>query len=340
MIEFLQRQSRHLYPGYFAMVMATGALSLSLWYLDFYITAELLMYFNVFIFILLIILNGLRLLVNTNDFLQDLNDNGKGPGFFTLIAASGVLGSQFVIIKSMMTIGLYFWIVAFVVWFILMYTFFTLIIIKKVKPLVDESVNGGWLLVVVSTQSLAVLGTLIANSTDYSEVMVFISLCLFLLGCALYLNIIAFIFYRLMFLKIEAMTLTPPYWISMGALAITTLAGSVLILNGSGIIGELEIFIKGFTLVFWALGTWWIPLLITLGAWRHIVNRYPLSYTPEMWGMAFPIAMYTVATTNLAMALDLEFLMIIPRITIFAAALVWLLIMAGMILHHGKRLKT
>lgn len=79
MIEFLQRQSRHLYPGYFAMVMATGALSLSLWYLDIPKSAEILLYFNVFLFVLLLILNGLRLLFNTADFLKDLNDNGKGP---------------------------------------------------------------------------------------------------------------------------------------------------------------------------------------------------------------------------------------------------------------------
>lgn len=339
MIEFLQRQSRHLYPGYFAMVMATGALSLSLWYLDVPLAAEVLLYFNVFIFVLLLVLNGVRLLFNTNDFVQDLNDNGKGPGFFTLIAASGVLGSQFVIIKNMAETGFVFWVAALIIWLILMYTFFTLIIIKKAKPLVDESVNGGWLLVVVSTQSLAVLGTLIAGSTEFTEVMLFISLCLFLLGCALYLNIIAFIFYRLMFLKIEAMSLTPPYWISMGALAITTLAGSVLVLNSTGIVAELEIFIKGFTLFFWALGTWWIPLLVTLGVWRHIVNHYPLTYTPDMWGMAFPIAMYTVGTANLSMALELEFLMIIPKVTIFAAIIVWLLIMAGLFIHHGKRLK-
>ena len=339
MIEFLQRQSRHLYPGYFAMVMATGALSLSLWYLDVPLAAEVLLYFNVFIFVLLLVLNGVRLLFNTNDFVQDLNDNGKGPGFFTLIAASGVLGSQFVIIENMAETGFVFWVAALIIWLILMYTFFTLIIIKKAKPLVDDSVNGGWLLVVVSTQSLAVLGTLIAGSTEFTEVMLFISLCLFLLGCALYLNIIAFIFYRLMFLKIEAMALTPPYWISMGALAITTLAGSVLVLNGTGIAAELEIFIKGFTLFFWALGTWWIPLLITLGVWRHVINHYPLSYTPDMWGMAFPIAMYTVGTVNLSMALELEFLMVIPKITIFAAVIVWLLIMAGLLVHHGKRLK-
>ncbi|CEA02930.1 putative membrane proteinc/MT1776 [Jeotgalicoccus saudimassiliensis] len=338
MIEFLQRQSRHLYPGYFAMVMATGALSLSLWYLDIPLAAEMLLYFNVFVYLLLLVLNGVRLMFNTRDFLQDLNDNGKGPGFFTLIAASGVLGSQFVIIKDMFTAGVIFWYAAFIVWIILMYTFFTLIIIKKSKPLADESVNGGWLLVVVSTQSLAVLGTLIAGSS-FTEVMLFISLCLFLLGCALYLNIIAFIFYRLMFLKIEAMALTPPYWISMGALAITTLAGSVLILNSAGIVAELEIFIKGFTLFFWALGTWWIPLLIILGVWRHIVNHYPLSYTPDMWGMAFPVAMYTVGTVNLSMALELEFLMVIPKLTIFAAVIVWLLIMTGLVVHHGKRFK-
>ena len=321
------------------MVMATGALSLSLWYLDVPLAAEVLLYFNVFIFVLLLVLNGVRLLFNTNDFVQDLNDNGKGPGFFTLIAASGVLGSQFVIIENMAETGFVFWVAALIIWLILMYTFFTLIIIKKAKPLVDESVNGGWLLVVVSTQSLAVLGTLIAGNTEFTEVMLFISLCLFLLGCALYLNIIAFIFYRLMFLKIEAMALTPPYWISMGALAITTLAGSVLVLNGTGIAAELEIFIKGFTLFFWALGTWWIPLLITLGVWRHVINHYPLSYTPDMWGMAFPIAMYTVGTVNLSMALELDFLMVIPKITIFAAVIVWLLIMAGLLVHHGKRLK-
>ncbi|WP_256440544.1 hypothetical protein [Jeotgalicoccus sp. WY2] len=39
------------------------------------------------------------------------------------------------------------------------------------------------------------------------------------------------------------------------------------------------------------------------------------------------------------MALELEFLMIIPQITIFAAIIVWLLIMAGLFIHHGKRLK-
>lgn len=134
MFEFLQRQSRHLYPGYFAMVMATGALSLSLWYLGLPLAAELLLYFNIFIFALLVVLNGLRLILNTGDFFRDLNDNGKGPGFFTLIAASGVLGSQFAVIKNMAGTAFVFWLAASIIWLILMYAFFTLIIIKNQNP--------------------------------------------------------------------------------------------------------------------------------------------------------------------------------------------------------------
>lgn len=339
-LDFFRRQSRNLFPGYFAMVMATGALSLSCWYLGLPIAAEVLIYFNIFIYVILLLLNIMRFTLNTGAFLQDLGDHSKGPGFFTLIAGTEVLGSQLVVIKGLYVWGFLFWSVAFFLWMVLMYSFFTIIIVKKVKPVIEEAVNGGWLLAVVSTQSIAVLGTLISSGMgEFSEIILFISLCHFLLGCMLYLNIIAFIFYRLMFLKVEAMSLAPPYWINMGALAITTLAGSVLMIYGmeSSLVRELEVFIKGFTLFYWVLGTWWIPLLVTLGVWRHIMNHYPFTYDPQMWGMAFPIAMYTVGTTKLSIALETEFLMVIPYITIFAAIGVWLSILAGMVFSLVRR---
>ncbi|QQD84757.1 tellurite resistance/C4-dicarboxylate transporter family protein [Jeotgalicoccus sp. ATCC 8456] len=137
----------------------------------------------------------------------------------------------------------------------------------------------------------------------------------------------------------EAMSLTPPYWISMGALAITTLAGAVFILNGLGLILEFESFIKATTLFFWAFGTWWIPLLVVLGVWRHVINKVPLNYSPDLWGMPFPLAMYTVGTINLSQALELSFLMIISDITFVIALITWILIFIGMIVHHGKRLR-
>jgi tellurite resistance protein TehA-like permease len=53
---------------------------------------------------------------------------------------------------------------------------------------------------------------------------------MFLLGCMLYLPLITLIFYRFTFVNVMSAQLTPPYWINMGAVAITTLAGARLIL--------------------------------------------------------------------------------------------------------------
>src|SRR5690606_23214038 len=103
--------------------------------------------------------------------------------------------------------------------------------------------------------------------------------------------------YRFTFLPLASANLTPPYWISMGAVAITTLAGANLLLSAgdSPLLEELRPFLKGFTLFFWAAGTWWIPLLVLLGAWRHLVRRLPLRYDPQYWGMVFPLGMYAAA---------------------------------------------
>ncbi|WP_035855704.1 tellurite resistance/C4-dicarboxylate transporter family protein [Jeotgalicoccus marinus] len=339
MINFLKRQTEHFYPGYFAMVMATGALSLSAWYLGYHLFAEILLYLNIVVYFVLIVLNIIRLSVNTKAVWSDFTNEIKGPGFFTFIAASSVIGSQLSIISNMPILGFYIWVLILFLWIVLIYSFFTILIIKKSKPLINESINGGWLLLIVSTQSLAILGVLMQGPSNYEDIIMFISLCLFFLACMLYLAIIVLIFYRLMFFEMEAMSLTPPYWISMGALAITTLAGAIFILNGSGIILEFETFIKATTLFFWAFGTWWIPLLVVLGIWRHVIKKVPLNYNPELWGMAFPLAMYTVGTINLSQALELSFLMIIPDITYMIALMAWGLIFIGMVVHHGKRLR-
>jgi tellurite resistance protein TehA-like permease len=102
---------------------------------------------------------------------------------------------------------------------------------EREQPLFETEISGTWLLATVATQSISVLGTLLADHfRSYREPVLFFTLCMFLLGCMLYLILITLIFYRFTFVNLTTVTLTPPYWINMGAVAITTLAGARLII--------------------------------------------------------------------------------------------------------------
>ena len=56
---------------------------------------------------------------------------------------------------------------------------------------------------------------------------------MWLWGGMLYIWMISLIFYRYAFFPMAPSDLTPPYWINMGAVAISTLAGTSLMLNTS-----------------------------------------------------------------------------------------------------------
>ena len=72
----------------------------------------------------------------------------------------------------------------------------------------------------------------------------------------------------------------------------TCVLGTEILLNARhwALLGELLPFLKGFTLFFWVGATWRLPLLLILGAWRHLVKRCPLTYDPQYWSMVFPEA--------------------------------------------------
>jgi tellurite resistance protein TehA-like permease len=219
-------------------------------------------------------------------------------------------------------------------WAALTYTIFTVITVKLEKPPLAEGINGGWLVAVVASQSIAVLGAQLApRLPNHAPQVLMLALTMWLGGGMLYLWIISLIFYRYTFFTLSPRDLAPPYWINMGAAAISTLAGTMLVAaaDHSPVLIQTLPFIRGFTIFWWATATWWIPMLVILGVWRHIYRKFPLRYDPLYWGAVFPLGMYTVCTLRLSQAVDAPYLAAIPRVFVFVALAAWALALFGMV---------
>lgn len=329
----IQNEIRDLFPAYFALVMATGIVSIACHLVALDFLAFPLFYLNQFFYIALWMLTLVRIVRYPARLFGDMSNHRIGSGFLTIVAATNVLGSQFVILQSNQTIALVLWVLGLALWLLLTYAIFTAFTVKEEKPSLEEGINGAWLLFIVSTQSIPVLGMLLVSRFEaWQEMFTFTMLGFYLLGCMFYILIISLIVYRFMFFKIEAEDMNPSYWINTGAVAITTLAGANILLRGhASFLAEFAPFIKGFTVFFWAAGTWWIPYLFIVGAWRHFYKHYPLTYHPVYWGLVFPMGMYTVATYRLAEVLSMDFLLLIPQYFIYLALIAWTITFYGLI---------
>jgi tellurite resistance protein TehA-like permease len=324
-----------LSPAYFGMAMATGIVSLAAHLLNMQSVANALFLLNIIVYAVLWFLTVLRMVRYPRRFFGDMIDHLRGPGFFTVVAATCILGGQFALLAANYRAGTMLWVLALLLWIGLTYTIFTGFTVKEQKPTLDKGISGAWLLAVVATQSIAVLSALLAAhvSQPGKLEMNFLALSMWLWGGMLYIWMMSLIFYRYTFFPLSPSDLSPPYWINMGAMAISTLAGSLLIINApdAPFLISLLPFIKGFTIFYWATGTWWVPMLVILAIWRHVYKRFPMKYDPLYWGAVFPLGMYAVSTDRMSEAMGFNFLGFLPPAFFYIALIAWTAAFVGLV---------
>ncbi|MCB0499767.1 MAG: tellurite resistance/C4-dicarboxylate transporter family protein [Cyclobacteriaceae bacterium] len=330
----IQTMIKELPLSYFALVMATGVNSVACYLLGMEPVAYAMFWLNIAFYLILCIAFVLRFTWYRRQFLDDLFDHAKGPGAFTFVAATCILGVQFILVQDNYVVAFVLWLVGAVLWLLITYTVFTTFTIKETKPSLAEGINGAWLLAVVSTQALAVLSAKLSmHLGEYKLIMNFFAFSMWLWGGMQYIWMMSLIFYRYTFFKFSPDDLSPPYWINMGAMAISTMAGSLLIINtphAPFLLSTLA-FLKGFSIFYWATGTWWIPMLVILAVWRHVYKKLPVTYDPLYWGAVFPLGMYTVSTFEMADAMSLGFLLPLPRYFVYLALMAWAITFIGLL---------
>ncbi|MBX6740551.1 MAG: tellurite resistance/C4-dicarboxylate transporter family protein [Acetobacteraceae bacterium] len=325
-------------PGYFAFVMATGIISAAGHLLAVPVVPEALFALNLLAYPILWGIILARLLRFPGAMLRDMGSHGVGPTFLTMVAGTSVLGTQFVLLTPWREVALALWLLAGLLWLVLIYGFFLAMTLAEPKPPIERGLGGAWLLVTVATESIAVLGASVADLLPQPGAVIFICLCFFLLGGMFYGILISLILYRWLFFNLSAEMLTPPYWINMGAVAITTLAGAQLMLYVKAHPGLLPFLplLTALTAGFWAAASWWVPLLIAMTIWRYAVKRIPLAYDPQYWSMVFPLGMYTTATDSYARAAGYGFLMPIPHIFVWIALVAWIAAFGGLVFRVAR----
>jgi tellurite resistance protein TehA-like permease len=332
-----------LAPSYFALVMATGIVASASQAHGFTLISKILFWFNNLAFLILLVLFLLRLFLFFPEVVKDLSTHEKGAGFLTIVAASCILGTGYVQGTGNYAMAAGLWYFGLILWVILIYSFLSRVILQEQKPSPENGLHGIWFLIVVSTQSISILGSSVVNNFVTSQqTIVFIALIAFLLGAMLYLFLVPIITYRLLFYAVRPGEVVPTYWINMGAGAITALAG-VMLCNKIGttpFFSDVYYFVKVLSLLFWAAASFWIPLVFIMEFWRYGYKKSPLTYTASFWSMVFPLGMYAMSTNKLAELIPLGFLHSLSKAFLYVSWIAWVVTFLGWCFHLPKVLRV
>ncbi|WP_435222039.1 DUF488 family protein, N3 subclade [Streptomyces sp. Tue6028] len=316
-----------LNAGALAFVMGTGIVSTALYVNGAGAASAALLWVALIGFVVLVPAYGRRLLRHRRRFVADL----LGPrafAFLTLAISSNVLAARLVP-DGHTAVAWAFLAFGTLGWLLLDYGIpLALITTSQRGPSIDQ-VNGTWFLWAVGSESVAVAAASLARVTG-GDVLIVLAVVCWAIGLVQYLLTAALVLARLLVRPVQPEGLMTSVWIFMGAAAIAVLAGVRLLALPPGSTLLSRPLVVGSSVVLWSFSSWLIPLLLALGAWRHVLRRVPLRYELGWWNLVFPIGMYAVTTHELGRATGTSWMTSVGRWEVWVAAAVWVVVFAAM----------
>jgi len=330
---------RDLTPGYFALVMASGIVSIACHLLDYPTISLALLVVAAISYIVLIVLNTWRLLAHRDAMAADFADVQRSFGFFTFVAGTGVLGTRLAFAGWWATAAILLG-VAGISWLILGYVIPVVAVLGKSERPVTQWANGLWFVLIVGAQSVAVLAATLEPVFDEARNFLAITAVFaWSLGLILYVAIAVFVALRLMTFPLDPREFNPPYWVSMGAVAITVLAAArIAEMSSAPMVDATRGLVAGIAVLMWCFATWLIPPLFGVGIWRHAIHRVPLKYEPTLWSIVFPLGMYSVAGIYLGRVNKLPIVETIGSWWVWVAITAWVLAFVAMVYTIVRRI--
>jgi tellurite resistance protein TehA-like permease len=328
---------RTLNPGYFALVMATGIISIAMDNHGRTLLSLILLAIGCLAYAILVVLNVWRTLAFRPDLLADLRDPRRAFGLFTFAAATDVLGTRFVG-AGHHGIALVLLVVGWATWVILGYLVpWTAVLGQARRPILQDA-NGTWFIWTVASQSVAVLAAALEPAVAHGRrELALVAVFSWSVGIFLYAATGVFVAARLLLYPMPPQDLTPPYWVAMGATAITVVAGARIVQMTDAPMAEATRGLAaGTSVVFWAFGTWLIPALVAAGIWRHVIHHVPLRYEAPLWSVVFPLGMYGVAGHYLGQADHLPIVETIGADESWLALAAWTVTFIAMLAHLAR----
>lgn len=323
-----------LSPGYFALVMASGIISSGLLLAGFSALSVALLVVCIAAFVIILVLTVWRLIEFRGDIRADFENPKIVFAFNTYVAGANVLAVRLAL-AGMVGIPIVLLSLAVVTWLIFAYAMPWTTLLGRKKTTLLKSVNGTWFVWVVASQSVAVASaTIEPQLSQWRNGLAALAVGAWSVGVIWYVAVGIFVAVRLLLYDLTPEELNPPYAVSMGALAITILAGTKIVdMEQAPMVDATEHLIAGVTVVFWAFTTGLIPMLLIAVWWRHVVHRVSKAYEASIWSAIFPLGMYAVASMSLGKADHLPIIESIGRSELWFALVCWLLTLAGMLQH-------